>query len=306
MGSTSNTATVRQHPWTALLSISACHGLLCTMVVREPEVCEINDLEPIKLEWTPKKASVGEAPQLSSRPRPRTPDFLISVWFQIPGQQEAPKQQEPPPRQRKEDASASASQSNCQEEREQRWRQEAQRAKEEDRRQRLIAEVTRISRIDSSNFIRLLELNMHYNPKELEQKKRALVLLLHPDKASNLAKEDAALEAQARHAYDAVCNAYEAAKQQLLRQSPAPASSGPHAGTPRAQPPPSQSWRYRCAHLGCSYFVTIGEFGGFCCKKCHAAFLRGSASQHGSRCHRRIAENSIPRADPVAPEHPLL
>eukprot|EP00439_Symbiodinium_sp_Y106_P035933 s1823_g4.t1 len=241
-----------------------------------------------------------------SRPRPRTPDFLISVWFQIPGQQEAPKQQEPPPRQRKEDASASASQSNWQEEREQRWRQEAQRAKEEDRRQRLIAEVTRISRIDSSNFIRLLELNMHYNPKELEQKKRALVLLLHPDKASNLAKEDAALEAQARHAYDAVCNAYEAAKQQLLRQSPAPASSGPHAGTPRAQPPPSQSWRYRCAHLGCSYFVTIGEFGGFCCKKCHAAFLRGSASQHGSRCHRRIAENSIPRADPVAPEHPLL
>ena len=46
--------------------------------------------------------------------------------------------------------------------------------------------------------------------------------------------------------------------------------------------------------------VTIAEFGGFCCKKCHAAFLRGSPSQHGTRCHRRIAENSVPRVDPVA------
>ncbi|OLP82822.1 hypothetical protein AK812_SmicGene36484 [Symbiodinium microadriaticum] len=89
-------------------------------------------------------------------------------------------------------------------------------------------------------------------------------------------RQDAALEAQARCAYDAVCNAYEAAKQQLLRHSPASSDAGP----PRAHPPPSQNFRYKCAHLGCSYFVTIGEFGGLCCiccKKCNAAFLRGAS-----------------------------
>ena len=50
-----------------------------------------------------------------------------------------------------------------------------------------------------------------YTMKELDQRKRSLVLLLYPDNASTLA-QNAALAAQARRAYDAVCNAYEAAK----------------------------------------------------------------------------------------------
>lgn len=44
------------------------------------------------------------------------------------------------------------------------------------------------------------------------------------DETGNLAR-DAALEAQARCAYHAVCNAYGAAKKQLSRQSPAPERS---------------------------------------------------------------------------------
>ena len=283
------------------------------MARREAEVSDVGDLEPIKLEWTPKAVPPEKLDR--GAPRPPTPDFLKNLNFEMvggggdapsPSRCDPPTQpaQEPEPQDPSDPPDDKDAVPASQADR----RQEVQRAKEEDRRQRLISEVSRISRIsgtDASNFMRMLELNVGYTMKELDQRKRALVLLLHPDKAGTLA-QDAALEAQARRAYDAVCNAYEAAKNQLSWQSPTP--SGPHAGPPCSQPPPSQSFRYRfrCAHLGCSYFVTIEEFGGFCCKKCHAAFLHGSPSQHGTRCHRRIAENSVPRADPVAPAHPLV
>jgi len=276
----------------------------------QAEVVDVGEVEPIKLEWTPKAVPPLDSSLGPGAPRPPTPDFLKNLKFEtlggsgapsprIPRQQPEPadppqNQPDPPDSPQKQEAFP-ASQS----------KQEAQRAKEDDRRQRLIEEVARISKTDASNFMQLLELNMGYTMKELDQRKRALVLLLHPDKASTLA-QDAALAAQARCAYDAVCNAYEAAKnQQSWQPWQRPAPSGPHASPPCSQPPPSQSFRYRCAHSGCQFFVTISDFGGFCCKKCHAAFLRGSPSQHGSRCHQRVAESSIPRADPVPPANPL-
>ncbi|CAE7646199.1 Parp2, partial [Symbiodinium necroappetens] len=252
----------RPHP------VSTC--VPCAMARREAEVSDVGDLEPIKLEWTPKAVPPEKLDR--GAPRPPTPDFLKNLSFEMvggggdapsPSRCDPPTQpaQEPQPQDPSDPPDDKDAVPASQADR----RQEAQRAKEEDRRQRLISEVSRISRIsgtDASNFMRMLELNVGYTMKELDQRKRALVLLLHPDKAGTLA-QDAALEAQARRAYDAVCNAYEAAKNQLSWQSPAP--SGPHAGPPCSQPPPSQSFRNQqdWIALNAGYWCFLRTDGSF-------------------------------------------
>ncbi|CAK9073100.1 unnamed protein product [Durusdinium trenchii] len=60
-----------------------------------------------------------------------------------------------------------------------------------------------------------------------------------------------------------------------------------------------------CAHPDCDYAVTDDrQFGGFCCKRCHAAFVRGDPATHGAQCSKASAKG-LKKAEPLPPEAPL-
>ncbi|CAE7771447.1 unnamed protein product, partial [Symbiodinium pilosum] len=175
------------------------------------------------------------------------------------------------------------------------------------RRQNLAFEVERLLKLKarghSQNWQLVLRLQPGFRSAELDAKKRFLLLTLHPDKTGPIA-EAAGGEQRCAEAYRIAFAAYKEAKASLQ-----PFLNPPQAPVP---PPPNPTYhRARlgvglgCAHLGCAYRVTKVEFGGFCCKKCHAAFVQGKPSEHGSRCNHNLAYN-VRRAQPVPPERPLI
>lgn len=58
-----------------------------------------------------------------------------------------------------------------------------------------------------------------------------------------------------------------------------------------------------CAHPDCYFRVTKREFGGFCCKRCHAAFVTGGEPTHGPKCEK-MPGRGFARAKPTAPHEP--
>ncbi|OLQ11049.1 hypothetical protein AK812_SmicGene5121, partial [Symbiodinium microadriaticum] len=64
--------------------------------------------------------------------------------------------------------------------------------------------------------------------------------------------------------------------------------------------------RFACANPACQYMAAESEdFGGYCCKRCHASHAYGHALTHGFRCAEEMAHWKLPRAAPVAPPEPI-
>ena len=68
----------------------------------------------------------------------------------------------------------------------------------------------------------------------------------------------------------------------------------------------------RCANTHCGCEVTCRDFGGFCCKRCHANFFRyeiycehcSHGTAHGFKCAKKPAAPSLRRAVPTPPKDP--
>eukprot|EP00928_Gymnodinium_smaydae_P071151 TRINITY_DN5481_c0_g1_i2.p1 TRINITY_DN5481_c0_g1~~TRINITY_DN5481_c0_g1_i2.p1 ORF type:complete len:850 (-),score=209.50 TRINITY_DN5481_c0_g1_i2:43-2592(-) len=62
----------------------------------------------------------------------------------------------------------------------------------------------------------------------------------------------------------------------------------------------------RCANASCTFAVHSRlEFGGYCCRKCHAADGSGARPAHGAMCEMVTARAGAPRAAPDSPLNPL-
>lgn len=64
---------------------------------------------------------------------------------------------------------------------------------------------------------------------------------------------------------------------------------------------------FQCARPGCPYLINADpDFGGFCCRRCHATYVGGVEVGHGRKCARLHAGKGSRRAEPVTPERPML
>ena len=63
----------------------------------------------------------------------------------------------------------------------------------------------------------------------------------------------------------------------------------------------------KCAHTKCDRLVHPDpSFGGFCCRRCHAACVAGRPPVHGDFCSNEVAATHLRRASGMPPKNPMV